>query len=45
MPEWPCKATETITIDIGVIITVTLGMGLVWFAIPPIFLDICWRAR
>ena len=30
---------------LGVIMTVTLGMGLVWFAIPPIFLDICWRAR
>lgn len=30
---------------LGVIITVTLGMGIVWFALPPIFLDICWRAR
>ena len=30
---------------LGVIITVTLGMGIVWLALPPIFLDICWRAR
>lgn len=30
---------------LGVIITVTLGMGIIWLALPPIFLDICWRAR
>jgi uncharacterized membrane protein YphA (DoxX/SURF4 family) len=30
---------------LGVIITVTLGMGALWLALPPIFLDICWRAR
>ncbi|MGC1869757.1 MAG: hypothetical protein WA700_02255 [Acidobacteriaceae bacterium] len=30
---------------LGVIITLTLGMGLVWFALPTIFLDLCWRAR
>jgi len=30
---------------LGVIITVTLGMGILWLAIPPFFLDICWRAR
>jgi hypothetical protein len=30
---------------LGVIITVTLGMGIVWLALPPIFLDLCWRAR
>lgn len=30
---------------LGVIITVTLGMGIVWLGLPPIFLDICWRAR
>lgn len=30
---------------LGVIITVTLGMGILWLALPPIFLDICWRAR
>lgn len=30
---------------LGVIITVTLGMGAFWLALPPIFLDICWRAR
>jgi hypothetical protein len=30
---------------IGVIVTITLGMGIVWLALPPLFLDICWRAR
>jgi len=30
---------------LGVIITVVMGMGIVWLALPPIFLDICWRAR
>ena len=30
---------------LGVIISVTLGMGIVWLALPPLFLDICWRAR
>ena len=30
---------------LGVIISVTLGMGIVWLAITPLFVDICWRAR
>lgn len=30
---------------LGVIITIILGMGIVWLGLPPIFLDICWRAR
>jgi hypothetical protein len=30
---------------LGVIVSVTLGMGIVWLALPPLFLDICWRAR
>jgi len=30
---------------LGVIITITLGMGIVWLGLPPIFLDLCWRAR
>jgi hypothetical protein len=30
---------------LGVIISVTLGMGIIWLALPPLFLDICWRAR
>lgn len=29
----------------GLIMTVTLGIGIVWLALPPIFLNICWRAR
>lgn len=30
---------------LGVIISVTLGMGIIWLALPPLFLDLCWRAR
>jgi heme/copper-type cytochrome/quinol oxidase subunit 2 len=30
---------------LGLIMTVTMGMGIVWLALPPIFLNICWRAR
>jgi hypothetical protein len=30
---------------LGVIVSLTLGVGIVWLAIPPLFLDICWRAR
>jgi H+/Cl- antiporter ClcA len=30
---------------VGLIMTVTLGMGIVWLALPPLFLNICWRAR
>jgi hypothetical protein len=30
---------------LGVIVSVTLGMGIVWLALPPLFLDLCWRAR
>jgi hypothetical protein len=30
---------------LGVIITVTVGMGIVWLALPPIFLEFCWRVR
>lgn len=30
---------------LGVIISVTLGMGIVWLALPPLFLDLCWRAK
>lgn len=30
---------------LGVIVSVTLGMGMVWLALPPFFLDLCWRAR
>lgn len=29
----------------GVIIAVTMGMGILWLALPPLFLDLCWRAR
>jgi len=30
---------------LGVIIALTLGMGIVWLSLPTIFLDFCWRAR
>jgi hypothetical protein len=30
---------------IGVIVSISLGMGIVWLALPPLFLDLCWRAR
>ena len=29
----------------GMIMTVTMGIGIIWLALPPIFLNICWRAR
>lgn len=29
----------------GIIVSITLGMGIVWLALPPLFLDVCWRAR
>jgi hypothetical protein len=29
----------------GVIVAVTMGMGILWLALPPLFLDLCWRAR
>jgi hypothetical protein len=30
---------------VGVIVSVTLGIGIVWLALPPLFLDLCWRAK
>lgn len=29
----------------GVLVSLTLGMGIIWLALPPLFLDLCWRAR
>jgi hypothetical protein len=29
----------------GVIVSATLAMGMVWLALPPLFIDLCWRAR
>lgn len=29
----------------GVLVALTMGMGMVWLALPPLFLDLCWRAR
>lgn len=29
----------------GVIVAVTMGMGILWLALPPLFLDLCWGAR
>lgn len=30
---------------LGVFISVMLGFGICWLALPPLFLDLCWRAR
>jgi hypothetical protein len=30
---------------LGVIVSITMGMGILWLSIPPFFLDICWRSR
>jgi hypothetical protein len=30
---------------LGVIVSVTLGMGIVWLALPPLFIELCWRAK
>lgn len=30
---------------LGVIISITLGVGILWLALPPLFLDLCWRAK
>lgn len=29
----------------GVIVSITLGVGIVFLALPPLFLDLCWRAK
>lgn len=29
----------------GVVVSLTLGLGMIWLALPPLFLDLCWRAR
>lgn len=29
----------------GMIVTATMGMGILWLSLTPIFLSICWRAR
>lgn len=30
---------------VGVILSVTLSAGMIWTAMTPLFLDMCWRAR
>lgn len=30
---------------VGVILSVTLTAGMVWMALPSLFLDLCWRAK
>lgn len=30
---------------LGVIVSVTLGAGIIWLTLPPFFLDLCWRAK
>lgn len=30
---------------LGVIVSITLGIGIILLALPPFFLSLCWRAR
>lgn len=30
---------------VGVIVSVTLGAGIFWFALTPLFIQLCWRAK
>jgi hypothetical protein len=30
---------------LGVIISVTLGMGIIWLSIPPLMIQLCERAK
>jgi hypothetical protein len=30
---------------LGVIMSVTLGFSICWFALPPLLINLCWRAR
>lgn len=30
---------------VGMVVTATMGMGVFWLTLTPIFLEICWRAR
>lgn len=55
--NWQSLSTNTRVLDaeaverrefmalLGVIISITLGAGIIWLALPPLFLDLCWRAR
>lgn len=48
----PTAGLETLAIErrefmafAGVVISVTLGAGILWLILPPFILEICWRAR
>lgn len=30
---------------LGVVVSITLGMGIIWLALPPLFVESCWRAK
>ncbi len=30
---------------VGMIVSVTLGFGMFWFALTPLFIELCWRAK
>ena len=30
---------------LGVIVSLTLGAGMVWMALTPLFIELCWRAK
>lgn len=29
----------------GVLVALTMGVSMIWLALPPLFLDLCWRAH
>lgn len=46
------RLLDTLAVDrgefmavLGVIVSITLGMGIVWLALPPLFIELCWRAK
>lgn len=45
MLESPAVPRGEFMAVLGVILSVTLGAGMVWLALPPLFLDLCWRAK
>ena len=45
MLDAPAVERREFTAVVGVIVAVTMGRGILWLALPPLFLDLCWRAR
>lgn len=30
---------------VGVVVSMTLGLGMFWLALTPLFIELCWRAK